>query len=72
PWPPSVHEVTGALTLPPTMTSQGPITWIQPPCQDSLRLSREIDVFGALRTALSAPGAIGSADGEGERSTDAR
>ncbi|MCA1697173.1 MAG: hypothetical protein LC749_22030, partial [Actinobacteria bacterium] len=47
PWPPSVHEVTGALTLPPTMTSQGPITWIQPPCQDSLRLSREIDVFGA-------------------------
>ncbi|MGH3575711.1 MAG: hypothetical protein ACRDUW_28485 [Pseudonocardiaceae bacterium] len=71
PWPPSVHEVTGALTLPPTMTSRGPITWIQPPCQDSLRLSREIDVFGALRAALTAPGAIGSVDGEGERATDA-
>lgn len=71
PWPPSVHEVTGALTLPPTMTSQGPITWIQPPCPDSLRLSREIDVFGALRAALTAPGAIGSADSEGERPTDA-
>lgn len=71
PWPPSVHEVTGALTLPPTMTARGPITWIQPPCPDSLRLSREIDVFGALRTALRTPGALGSADGEGQRPTDA-
>lgn len=58
PWPPSVHHVTGALLLPPTITPRGPITWTQPPCQDSLRLSREIDVFGALRTVLSntAPG----------------
>lgn len=71
PWPPSVHEVTGALTLPPTMTAQGPITWIQPPCQDSLRLSREIDVFGALRAALTAPVASGSADGECQRAADA-
>ncbi len=71
PWPSSVHEVTGALTLPSTMTAQGPITWILPPCQDSLRLSREIDVFGALRAALSAPGAMGSANGEGQRPADA-
>lgn len=53
PWPPSVHQVTGALMLPPTMTPRGPITWIQPPRHDSLHLSREIDVFAALRTVLS-------------------
>jgi hypothetical protein len=35
------------------MTICGPITWIQPPSKDSLRLSREIDVFGALRTVLT-------------------
>jgi hypothetical protein len=34
------------------MTPRGPITWVQPPRQDSLHLSREIDVFGALRTVL--------------------
>jgi hypothetical protein len=61
PWPPSVHQVTGVLMLPPSMTPRGPITWIQPPCKDSLRLSREIDVFGALRAALkSSPSAEGS------------
>ena len=53
PWPPDVHEVTGAVMLPPTKTLCGLITWIQPPTKDSLRLSREIDVFGALRTVLS-------------------
>jgi hypothetical protein len=52
PWPPSVQQLTGALMLPPTMTPRGPITWVQPPRQDSLHLSREIDVFGALRTVL--------------------
>lgn len=52
PWPPSVQQVTGALMLPPTMTARGPITWVQPPRQDSLHFSREIDVFGALRTVL--------------------
>jgi hypothetical protein len=30
PWPPSVHQITDALMLPPTMTPRGPITWIQP------------------------------------------
>jgi hypothetical protein len=34
------------------MTPRGPITWTQTPRQDSLHLSREIDVFGALRTVL--------------------
>ncbi|MDQ1538190.1 MAG: hypothetical protein QOE58_2583 [Actinomycetota bacterium] len=53
PWPPSVQQVTGALMLPPTMTPRGPITWVQPPCQDSLHFSREIDVFSALHTVLS-------------------
>jgi hypothetical protein len=52
PWPPSVQQITGVLMLPPTMTPRGPITWVQPPRQDSLHLSREIDVFGALRTVL--------------------
>lgn len=53
PWPAGVHRVIGTLVLPPTMTFRGPITWIQPPQKDSLRLSREIDVFGALRDVLS-------------------
>jgi hypothetical protein len=54
PWPPTVQQVTGAaLMLPPTMTPRGPITWVQPPRQDSLRLTREIDVFAALHTVLS-------------------
>ncbi|HEX8935594.1 MAG TPA: hypothetical protein VF788_15695 [Pseudonocardiaceae bacterium] len=55
PWPPKVHHLTGTLMLPPTTTHRGPITWIQPPRQHSLRLTREIDVFGALRTILSNP-----------------
>ena len=54
PWPPSVRHVTGVLMLPPTMTPRGPITWVQPPCQDSLHFSREIDVFSALHTVLGA------------------
>jgi hypothetical protein len=53
PWPPGVHQVIGVLMLPPTMTPRGPMTWIQPPHQDSLHLSREIDVFAALRTIRS-------------------
>lgn len=60
PWPPSVYRVTGALMLPPTMTLSGPITWVVPPKKDSLQLTREIDVFGALRTALSGPGQVSS------------
>ncbi|MGH3670292.1 MAG: hypothetical protein ACRDSH_06610 [Pseudonocardiaceae bacterium] len=53
PWPAGVHQVAGAVSLPPSATARGPITWVQPPGKDSLRLSREIDVFGALRTVLS-------------------
>jgi hypothetical protein len=52
PWPPSVQQITGALMLPPTMTPRGPITWVQPPHQNSLHFSREIDVFSALHTVL--------------------
>jgi hypothetical protein len=59
PWLPQVHQVTGVLALPPTVTPRGPITWTQPPEENSLRLCREIDLFGAVRTALndSPPGA---------------
>lgn len=52
PWPPQVHHVTRILLLPPTVTPCGPITWTQPPQEDSLRGCREIDLVGALRTAL--------------------
>jgi hypothetical protein len=53
PWPSGVYQVTGAVMLPPTKTIYGPITWVHPPGKDSLRLSREIDIFGALRTVLN-------------------
>lgn len=58
PWPHQVHQISGFLLLPPTVTSRGPITWIQPPQENSLQLCREIDLFGGLRTALgdSPPG----------------
>ncbi len=36
PWPPGVHQLAGALMLPPTMMPRGRITWRQPPRQDSL------------------------------------
>ena len=52
PWPPGVYQITDTLTLPPTITPRGPITWIRAPHADSLQLSREIDVFGALRAIL--------------------
>jgi hypothetical protein len=52
PWPAGVHRITGVLLLPPTVTPRGPITWARPPREDSLRLCREIDLFGAVRTVL--------------------
>jgi hypothetical protein len=52
PWPHQVHQISGVLLLPPTVTPRGPITWIRLPQEDSLQLCREIDLFGALRTAL--------------------
>ncbi|MGB8995939.1 MAG: hypothetical protein WCC65_11595, partial [Pseudonocardiaceae bacterium] len=52
PWSPGVHHITDTLTLPPTTTAHGPITWLRPPHPDSLHLSREIDVFAALRATL--------------------
>jgi hypothetical protein len=66
PWPAQVHEITGALLLPPTVTPRGPITWARAPREDSLLLCREIDLFGALRTALSesASGVVPPGGGE--------
>lgn len=52
PWPDRVHRVTGVLLLPPTVTPRGPIAWTQSPCENSLRLCREIDLFGVLRTTV--------------------
>lgn len=49
PWPPGVHEVTGALFLPPTTTVRGPITWRHPPQPHALQLCRELDVITAIR-----------------------
>ncbi|MCA1695768.1 MAG: hypothetical protein LC749_14140 [Actinobacteria bacterium] len=55
PWPTGVHRVGGTVSLPPTKTARGPVTWVYPPEADALRLCREVDVFGALRTALRGP-----------------
>ncbi|MGH3547726.1 MAG: hypothetical protein ACRDQU_06335 [Pseudonocardiaceae bacterium] len=55
PWPSGVRRVGGAVSLPPTKTARGPVTWVYPPEADALRLCREVDVFGALRTALRGP-----------------
>jgi hypothetical protein len=53
PWPNGVHEVTGALPLPPSPTPRGPVIWQQLPPQHALPGCREIDVLAALRTQLS-------------------
>lgn len=54
-WPSEVHRASGSLPLPPTTTPHGPITWVHPPPSNALQLCREIDVFGAVRTALRDP-----------------
>jgi hypothetical protein len=46
----AVHLATGILPLPPTRTPHGPVTWVECPHPTAFRLSREIDIFGALRT----------------------
>ncbi|MGQ0719381.1 MAG: hypothetical protein ACT4NP_19125 [Pseudonocardiales bacterium] len=55
PWPSGVHRATGIFPLPPTVAVRGPVTWVYPPEVDALRLCREIDVFGAVRTAQHNP-----------------
>ncbi|MGH3778985.1 MAG: hypothetical protein ACRDRR_25170 [Pseudonocardiaceae bacterium] len=50
PWPAGVNRVTTHLPLPPTLTPRGPIRWVHPPHENSLRLCREIDVLAAVRT----------------------
>jgi hypothetical protein len=52
PWPPAILRVDPPLLLPPTPTPCGPLTWDAPPQPGELRLCREIDAFGALRTIL--------------------
>lgn len=53
PWPPEIQRTARTLLLPPTVTRGGPLTWVHPPQPGGLRLCREIDVFAALRTALT-------------------
>ncbi|MGH4021432.1 MAG: hypothetical protein ACRDT0_19820 [Pseudonocardiaceae bacterium] len=55
PWPPEVRPTIETLPLPPTVTPRGPVTWVQLPHADSLRLCREIDIFAAVHTALRDP-----------------
>jgi hypothetical protein len=66
PWPAQVHEITGDLLLPPTLTARGAITWARAPREDSLLLCREIDLFGAVRTALSDSSSSDSPRREGD------
>lgn len=63
PWPTAVHQITGTLLLPPTITPRGPITWTHPPRPDTLRHCREIDLITAIRAVLRTPPlVIGSVD----------
>lgn len=54
-WPPGVHRITGHVLLPPTASPLGPLSWIHAPQPDALRLSREIGILAAVRTALTDP-----------------
>lgn len=47
PWPDEVHTAAGYLPLPPTVTP-----WVRLPDGHALSFCREIDVCGAVRTAL--------------------
>ncbi|HEX2299274.1 MAG TPA: hypothetical protein VHH34_12290 [Pseudonocardiaceae bacterium] len=53
--PAGVHRVTGTLLLPPSVTEHGPVRWVRPPRQHTLKLCREIDVCAALATAFREP-----------------
>ncbi len=52
PWPAGVHRATGIFPLPPSLAVRGPVTWVHTPEAEALRMCREVDVFGAVRTAL--------------------
>jgi hypothetical protein len=54
-WPAGVHRISTRVLLPPTVTPHGPLRWVHPPRPDRLRLTREIDILAAIRTALAAP-----------------
>ena len=51
PWPEAVQVVPGALTLPPSKTSHGPVRWYRQAPTHPLDTCREIDVFAAVRKA---------------------
>jgi hypothetical protein len=55
PWSAGVHWITGVL-LPSTVTPLGPVIWARPPREDSLRLCREIDLFGRCAPCWAAVG----------------
>jgi hypothetical protein len=52
PWPDGVRAATGHLPLPPTVTPRGAVTWAHLPDGHPLSFCREIDLLGAIHTAL--------------------
>ncbi|MBV9142782.1 MAG: hypothetical protein JO115_18025 [Pseudonocardiales bacterium] len=55
PWPDDVHQIVGALLLPPSVTPRGPVSWLHSPRQESLQLCREVDAYAAFRTIPKTP-----------------
>jgi hypothetical protein len=52
PWPDEVRVATGHLPLPPTVSPRGTVTWAHLPDGHPLSFCREIDLLGAVHTAL--------------------
>ncbi|MPZ65720.1 MAG: hypothetical protein GEU83_09475 [Pseudonocardiaceae bacterium] len=61
PWPTGTHLVSGTVTLPPSTTPLGPVTWQRAPAEPELPTCREIDIFGAVCTTMRAPDPSGRA-----------
>ncbi len=55
-WPDEVRLATGQLPLPPTVTPRGAVTWAHLPDGHPLSFCREIDLLGAVHTALRPAG----------------
>jgi hypothetical protein len=61
PWPTGTYLVSRTVTLPPSTTPLGPVTWQRAPAEPELPTCREIDIFGAVCTTLRAPDPAGRA-----------
>lgn len=49
PWPADVHPAGASVSLPPSTTPHGPVTWQRSPAGPELWTCREIDIFAAVR-----------------------